>query len=314
MNGLAQVPASLVSQVEQVKTLLRNRHAESTRRAYAADLLAFKGWADKHGVEALPATPQSVALFLAAQAAEGKRPATLQRRLAAIRHLHREAGHPSPTDAEVVTAAMAGVRRTLGAAQRQVAPATAELLQSMLGVCGADLVGKRDRALLALGFGGAFRRSELVALRVEDLEFATEGLKVRLQRSKTDQDGVGQTVPVLDGPRLSVKAAISDWMTAAGIESGPLFRRLIKGGTVTPDSLTDRSVANIIKERAEQAGLDANQFSGHSLRAGFLTSAAANGADLWKMAEVSRHRKIETLRTYVRQAQAFQGHAGAAFM
>jgi site-specific recombinase XerD len=314
MNALAQVPASLVSQVEQVKTLLRNRHAESTRRAYAADLLAFKSWADEHGVEALPATPQSVALFLAAQASEGKRPATLQRRLAAIRHLHREAGYPSPTDAEVVTAAMAGVRRTLGAAQRQVAPATAERLQAMLAACGTDLVGKRDRALLALGFGGAFRRSELVALRVEDLEFATEGLKVRVQRSKTDQDGAGQTVPVLDGPRLSVKAAISDWMTAAGIDSGPLFRRLIKGGTVTPDSLTDRSVANIIKERAEQAGLDANQFSGHSLRAGFLTSAAANGADLWKMAEVSRHRKIETLRTYVRQAQAFQGHAGAAFM
>ena len=314
MNALAEVPASLVSQVEQVKTLLRNRHAESTRRAYAADLLAFKGWADKHGVEALPATPQSVALFLAAQASEGRRPATLQRRLAAIRHLHREAGYPSPTDAEVVTAAMAGVRRTLGASQRQVAPATAERLQAMLAACGTDLVGKRDRALLALGFGGAFRRSELVALRVEDLEFATEGLKVRVQRSKTDQDGAGQTVPVLDGPRLSVKAAISDWMTAAGIESGPLFRRLIKGGTVTPDSLTDRSVANIIKERAEQAGLDATQFSGHSLRAGFLTSAAANGADLWKMAEVSRHRKIETLRTYVRQAQAFQGHAGAAFM
>jgi len=314
MNALTQVPASLVPQVEQVKTLLRNRHAESTRRAYAADLLAFKGWADQHGIDALPATPESVALFLAAQASEGKRPATLQRRLAAIRHLHREAGYPSPTDAEVVTAAMAGCRRTLGAAQRQVAPATAERLQSMLGVCGADLVGKRDRALLALGFGGAFRRSELVALRVEDLEFAQEGLKVRVQRSKTDQDGIGQTVPVLDGPRLSVKAAVSDWMTAAGIESGPLFRRLIKGGTVTQDSLTDRSVANIIKDRAEQAGLDANQFSGHSLRAGFLTSAAANGADLWKMAEVSRHRKIETLRTYVRQAQAFQGHAGAAFM
>jgi integrase len=184
----------------------------------------------------------------------------------------------------------------------------------MLAACGTNLVGKRDRALLALGFGGAFRRSELVALRVEDLEFAKEGLKVRVQRSKTDQDGAGQTVPVLDGPRLSVKAAVSDWMAAAGIDSGPLFRRLIKGGTVTPDSLTDRSVANIIKERAEQAGLDANRFSGHSLRAGFLTSAAANGADLWKMAEVSRHRKIETLRTYVREAQAFQGHAGSGFM
>jgi site-specific recombinase XerD len=314
MNALAQVPASLMPQVEQVKTLLRNRHAESTRRAYAADLLAFKGWADKHGVEALPATPHSVALFLADQASEGRRPATLQRRLAAIRHLHREAGYPSPTDAEVVTAAMAGVRRTLGASQRQVAPATAERLQAMLAACGTNLVGKRDRALLALGFGGAFRRSELVALRVEDLEFAKEGLKVRVQRSKTDQDGAGQTVPVLDGPRLSVKAAVSDWMAAAGIDSGPLFRRLIKGGTVTPDSLTDRSVANIIKERAEQAGLDANRFSGHSLRAGFLTSAAANGADLWKMAEVSRHRKIETLRTYVREAQAFQGHAGSGFM
>jgi integrase len=137
---------------------------------------------------------------------------------------------------------------------------------------------------------------------------------MRIQRSKTDQDGTGQTVPVLDGPGLSVKAAVSDWMAAAGIDSKPLLRRLIKGGTVTPDSLTDRSVANIIKVRAEQAGLDAGRFSGHSLRAGFLTSAAANRADLWKMAELARHRKIQTLRTYVREAQAFQGHAGAAFM
>lgn len=252
-------------------------------------------------------------MFLADQATQGKRPATLMRRLAAIRHLHQESGLATPTDAEHVKSTMAGIRRTTGTAQRQVAPATHDKVRAMLEACGEDLRGKRDRALLALGFGGAFRRSELAALRVEDLHFADEGLRVQLNRSKTDQEGAGQQVPVLDGQRLRVKAAVRDWLEAAGIESGLVFRQITKAGRVL-GSLTDRSVAEIVKRRAEQAGLDADQFSGHSLRAGFLTSAAASGASIFKMMEISRHRKVDTVRGYVRHAEAFKDHAGAAFM
>lgn len=308
------LPAALRADAEAAKGLIRARHATATRRAYGSDVLAFKAWTDRHGLAALPASPETVVLFLAAQAGQGKRPATIQRRLAAIRHLHREAGHLSPTDSEIVSAAMAGIRRTAGVAQRQAAPATGDVVQTMLATCGSDLVGKRDRALLAIGFGGALRRSELVALMVEDLEETDEGIRVRLRRSKTDQDAAGQVVPVLDGPRLAVKVALAAWLAAAGITSGPVFRSLGKGGRVSANALTDRSVAAIVKARAEQAGLDAGKFSGHSLRAGFLTTAAASGASVWKMAEVSRHRKIETLRGYVRMAEQFTNHAGQGFM
>jgi len=209
---------------------------------------------------------------------------------------------------------MAGIRRTAGTAQRQVAPATADRLRAMLDACGDDLQGLRDRALLALGFGGALRRSELVAITVADIEASDEGLMVRLVRSKTDQEGAGQKVPVLDGPRLRVRAALQAWIEAAGITEGPVFRTLTRGGNTRPRALTDRSVADIVKRRAEQAGLDPALFSGHSLRAGFLTSAATTGATVFSMMAVSRHRKIETLATYVRTAQAFKDHAGSAFM
>lgn len=308
-----QLPAELAPVVDVAKQLMRQRHADATRRAYAADVLAFRGWCDLAGLSALPALPSTVALFLADQSVKGKRPSTLMRRLAAIRYLHREAGHQSPTDDESVKATLSGVRRTAGTAPRQVAPATAERVRAMLDACGDSLQGKRDRALLALGFGGAFRRSELVALNVDDLEDAEHGVRIHVRASKTDQEGAGQVVPVLDGARVRVKALLRDWLDAAGITSGPVFRQITRSGRIL-DRLTDRSVANIIKARAESAGMNPDQFSGHSLRAGFLTSAAASGANLFKMMEVSRHRKVDTVRGYVRQAEAFKDHAGMAFM
>jgi site-specific recombinase XerD len=310
----AGLPAGLQDDVEQAKQFIRARHADATRRAYAADVLAFKAWCDSRQVDALPATPQAVAMFLSAQASEGKRPATLARRLAAIRHLHREAGHSTPTDSELVKAALAGIKRTEGTAQRQVAPATADKVRAMLEACGGDLRGLRDRAVLALGFGGALRRSELAGLRVDDIEVVEAGLRVHLRRSKTDQDGAGQVVPVLDGASLRVKVALQAWLEAAQIADGPIFRPIAKSGRVQLGALTDRSIANTVKQRAEQAGLDPEQFSGHSLRAGFLTSAAAAGASLFKMMEVSRHRKVDTVRGYVRMAEHFKDHAGSAFM
>ena len=318
MNALTvtanTLPASLQLEADQAREFIRARHSDATRKAYGSDVLAFKAWADQHGLVAAPAAMETVVLFITALAGQGKRPATIQRKLAAIRHLHRGAGFPSPTDSEVVTAAMAGIRRVTGVAQRQVAPATGDRVEAMLLTCGDSLGGKRDRALLALGFGGAFRRSEIAALRVEDVEINDAGLRVHLRRSKTDQDGAGQVVPVLDGARISVKAALADWLAAAKIASGPVFRAVTKTGKVMDNALTDRSVADIVKNHASAAGLDATLFSGHSLRSGFLTTAAAHGASLFKMMEVSRHRKVDTVRGYVRMADQFKNHAGSAFM
>jgi site-specific recombinase XerD len=305
---------SLRPEIEQAKTYIRARHSDATRRCYAADLQAFNRWCESRGLPALPAHSDTVVLFLAAQAAKGQKPATIVRKLAAIRHLHREAGHPTPTDSDAVRATLAGIKRDTGTAQRQAAPATADRLMLMLAACGDDLVGKRDRALLAIGFGGALRRSELVGLRVEDIEQADEGLRIHMARSKTDQEGHGQVVPVLDGVRLKVKAALADWMEAAGITAGPIFRSVAKGGKLGDGQLTDRSVSAIVKKLAKRAGLDPALFSGHSLRAGFLTSAAASGASLFKMMDVSRHKKVDTVQGYVRMAEQFKDHAGAAFM
>jgi len=308
------LPVNLAPAMESARGYVEASRSSATRKAYAADWQVFCGWCQDQGLAPLPATPATVALFLAAEASRGRKPATVTRRCAAIRFAHKLQGFSTPTGEAAVTEVLAGIRRVHGAAPRRVAPATAERLVSMLAACGSDLRGLRDRALLIVGFGGALRRSELVAIRVEDVEVTADGIKVTLPRSKTDQEGAGQVVAILDGPRLRVKASIAAWKAAAGIEAGPLFRSIMKNESVQDRAITDRTVADIVKARAKAAGLDPAMFSGHSLRAGFLTSAASSGAGLFKMMEVSRHRSVETVRHYVRRAELFKDHAGAAFM
>ena len=184
----------------------------------------------------------------------------------------------------------------------------------MLALCPDTLTGKRDRALLALGFAGAFRRSELVALQVEDLVETPDGLRVLIRRSKTDQEGQGAEVAILRGCRLRPVEAVQAWLAAAEICTGPVFRSVAKGGRVQAVPLSAFSAAQIVKTYAERAGLDPVQFAGHSLRSGFLTSAAEAGASVFKMMEVSRHKSVDTLRSYVRRADLFHEHAGAAFL
>jgi integrase len=174
---------------------------------------------------------------------------------------------------------------------------------------GQGLIAVRDRALLLLGFAGAFRRSELVGLDCEDLEETAEGLKITILRSKTDQEREGATIAVIRGSVACPVEALRAWLGAAAITKGPVFRSIRKGGQVG-DRLTDRSVAEIVKRHAKRVGLDPVLFAGHSLRAGFLTSAATRGASIFKMMDVSRHRSVETLRGYVRDAEIFKGHAG----
>ena len=173
------------------------------------------------------------------------------------------------------------------------------------------LRGKRDRALILLGFAGAFRRSELVDLDVADIEENELGLLVTLRRSKTDQESAGAIIAVIRGTVACPVRALSDWLIAAEITSGPLFRPINKANEVSRARLTSRSVADVVKAMARRIGMDDESFSGHSLRSGFLTSAASNGASIFKMMDVSRHRSIETLRGYVRDSEIFKDQAGA---
>ncbi len=316
MTSLAIITAD--SPAEEASAILAYGLAEksnATRRAYRADMALFQDWCQlRRGIEALGAPPEAVAAFLTGQAGVGVSPVTLTRRTAAIAYAHDLAGLPSPTKHGAVRAVLRGIRRTTGTAPVQKAPATAERLATMLEAIPADtLRDKRDRALLLFGFAGAFRRSELVALEVADLAFEPEGVRVTIRRSKTDQEGRGHEIAIPRGTKLRPVAAMQDWLKAAGISVGPVFRSVDRHGKAR-GPLTPQSVALVVKQRAEAAGLDPAAFAGHSLRAGFLTSAAAAGADVLAMMEVSRHKRVETLQGYIRKAKLFERHAGSAFL
>jgi integrase len=235
--------------------------------------------------------------------------------LAAIQYAHQNAGHEPPTNAEPVKATLRGIRRTLGTtARNRKAPATAARAKAMARSVPDSLIGIRDRAILLLGFAGAFRRSELVALDVADIESSDQGLRITIRRSKTDQDGEGAVVAIAPGTTECPALALLTWLGAAGIIKGPVFRSINRAGKISKTPLSDRSVANIVKTYAGRVGLDAREFSAHSLRSGFLTSAAANGASIFKMMDVSRHKSIDTLRGYVRDAELFKNHAGTGLL
>ena len=176
------------------------------------------------------------------------------------------------------------------------------------------LIGLRDRALLLLGFAGAFRRSELVALNVADIRECEAGLRVRISRSKTDQEAQGVTIGIVPGAVACPVRAIKAWLEAAKIMDGPLFRSIAKGERISTERLSDKSVADIVKRHVARLGLDPAAFGGHSLRAGFLTSAAAKGASIFKMMDTSRHKSVDTLRGYVRDAELFRDHAGIGLL
>src|SRR5437764_569040 len=307
------LPAALAPDLTRAAELAREEKAAATRRAYGSDFRIFQAWCRDRGVSALPAPAESVAAFLAHDVGTGTRPSTLGRRVAAIRYAHKLAGHPTPTDDERVKATMRGIRRSFGTAPRKKAPATAERIISMALAAGDDMKGLRDRALLLVGFAGAFRRSELVALNCEDIEESELGFKVTIRHSKTDQEGQGQVIAIVRGSIACPVAALRAWLTAAGVTTGPVFCSVKKGGNVG-ERLSAQSVADIVKAYAGRVGLDPALFAGHSMRSGFLTSAAKRGASIFKMMDQSRHRSVETLRGYVRDAEIFKEHAGAGLL
>jgi site-specific recombinase XerD len=310
----ASTGALTVAEIDATMAYAEAEKAESTRRAYESDWCDFAAWCAARGASPLPAHVGIVAAYLSDLADGGRKSSTIGRRAAAIAHRYKLAGHEPPTSAEAVRAVLRGIRRTIGAAPEKQA-ATADVLTTMLGcVPTGTLKGKRDRALLSLGFAEALRRSELVALEVGDLALVADGFRLTVRKSKTDQEGEGAEIAIPRGYRLRPVEAVQTWLAAAEISAGPLFRPVLKGGRIQPEALTAFSVALIVKHYAERAGLDPKNFAGHSLRAGFCTSAAEAGASIFKIAEVSRHASVDVLRGYVRRADLFREHAGAAFL
>jgi site-specific recombinase XerD len=313
------LPALSDGEISAARGYAEASRATSTRRAYEGDWRRFSQWCLERGAPALPASPALVAVYLSALAEAGKTPPTIGRALAAIAHTHKRAGLTAPHRADggqVIAEVLAGIRRSRLTAPDRKAPADAELLLVLLrSIEGDGLLALRDRALLAFGMALAARRSELVALDVANLEWGEEGVRVSIHRSKTDQTAEGAVVAVPEGRRIKPVVHLRAWLAAAAITEGPIFRPLWKGGQRVRDArLSDHAVARILQARAEAAGLDPARYGGHSLRAGFVTAAARAGADVWKIQQVSRHRSMQVLSGYVRDARLFDDHAGEPFL
>lgn len=326
---------------ERVDRYVGRASADATLRAYKSDWRLFCAWCRESGYRPLPATPSTVAAFLTLLAETGFVPleprrtktgkllprkapsplgkATIGRRLAAIVFAHRAADLEPPTsqpDAARLEKAMRAIRRE----KRDDLPdkkraADGDVMRDMLrSITGDDLRAYRDRALLAIGMAGAFRRSELVEVTVGRVAEDARGLLIRIPSSKTDQDGDGQTVAILDGRRLEPVLHYNAWIEKAGISSGPVFRKLTPQGRLTEKAMSAQGVALVVKAAAVAAGYPPEFFSGHSLRAGFLTEAGRQSANLFKMKEHSRHSSLEMVAEYVRDHERFREHAGEGFL
>jgi site-specific recombinase XerD len=286
--------------------------SENTRRAYRSDFEHFDGWCRKQRLEALPAEAVTVVLYITDLANRlDLRPATIQRRLTAIAQTHQNAGVESPTRSAAVREVWSGIRRSKSTAQMRKSPLKTEDLRAILGAMSHGPLAARDRALLLLGFAGAFRRSELVSLDVEDLEVRAEGLVTSLRRSKTDQEGQGTSKPIPHGrdARTCPVQAVQAWLEVAQLTSGPLFRSINRHGQVQASRLSDKAVALVVKRRARAAGFDDDRFSGHSLRAGFATQAAMVGASDRLIMAQTGHKSVGMVHRYIREGRLFADSA-----
>jgi integrase len=310
-NESLGVPVPAPACVEEFREKAK---AANTRRAYRADWEHFALWCGTRGRAALPATPDTVAWCLAENAPQLK-VATLQRRLAAISKTHQAAGWPSPASRShaIVRETWKGIRRVQGIAQIAKSPLLPADLRRIASVLPSGLAGTRDRALLLLGFAGALRRSELVGLNFEDLDFREEGLVVTVRRSKTDQEGEGREIGVPYGsdPATCPFRAVRAWVRVSGIGGGALFRPVDRSGNLGQGRLSDKSVALLVKRYTKAIGKDSASFSGHSLRAGLVTAAALAGVSERSIMAQTGHRSADMVRRYVRGCSLFQDNAAA---
>lgn len=299
------------AEAARLRDLLDDATAPATRRAYATDWRDFATWCEARAVMSLPAEPTTVARYVADLDAQGRKVATIRRRVTAISVAHQARGHETPTRALVVRKVLSGITRRQGAAQDAKAPVLPDDLRLMIAELDDTLAGRRDKALLLLGFAGAFRRSELVGLAVADLQFRREGLVVTIRRSKTDQEGEGAQLGIPKGRdrALCPVRAVESWLKASAIVEGPLFRPIDRHGNIKAKALADVEVWRLVKRLAEAVGLDPADYGGHSLRAGLATAAAAAGAEERDIMRQTRHKSERVMRRYIRGAKLFDRNA-----
>lgn len=294
---------------EAVRRLIASSLSENTTRAYRSDIGELEKWGGE-----LPWSPELVAEYLASNAGI-LAVATLLRRLASAAKAHRALGSTDPTKTEVVNATMRGIRRTYGQPQRQAAALLREDLIAICRAMGGGVRERRDRALILLGFAGAFRRSELTAIDVEDIEEVRQGMVVHVRTSKTDQYGRGRKIAIPYGrSELCPVAAVQDWKSHSSIVSGALFRPVDRHSNVGSRRITAEAVCSVIRERCAAAGYDPAGFSGHSLRAGLVTSAAIAGASTYKIRQQTGHASDAMLQRYVRDGEMWVGNAAGAVL
>lgn len=301
-------PSSPVApSLEQVREYIRASKAANTLRGYQSDWRDFCAWCEAQSSCPLPATPETVASYIA-ECAERLKVGSIQRRLNAIAEAHKAVGLESPTHSPMVSNTMKGIRRTLGTAAVQKAPTLTGDIRAMVDATDAGIIGARDRALILLGFAGAFRRSELVGLGVEDCAFGKDGLTVTLRRSKVDQVGAGRKIGIPYGANSETcpVRVLQAWIDEAAITGGTLFRSINRHGKVQPGRLSGIDVARVVKKLALRAGLDAAKYAGHSLRAGHATSAAIAGASERSIMNQTGHRSVQMVRRYIRDGNLFR--------
>ncbi|KJD42650.1 integrase [Paenibacillus terrae] len=311
-NELDKAEETLKFLLEQKKEYISNSKAKNTVKSYSSDWQHFTQWCKHNQLGYLPTNDENYSLYLSSLAIEGYRVSTIRRRMSSIAQAHLVAGHPSPTTAHIKVV-WAGIRRVHGASEIGKLPVVIDILKLMLNELPDKLQGIRDRAVLLIGFAGAFRRSELVSLDIEFVSIVREGLIIQLNKSKTDQEGKGESIGIPYGSfeeTCPVRAYI-DWIQAANLKSGPVFRSINRHNQVSQSRLSDKSVALIVKRYVNEAGLDEKLYAGHSLRAGLATTAAMLGKSERAIMDQTRHRSEAMVRKYIRMGSIFKENAAS---
>jgi site-specific recombinase XerD len=294
---------------------LQNSKANNTVRAYKSDFNDFGLFCVKNGFKSLPSEPKIISLYLTYLSTKGVKMSTLKRRLVSIGVIHKLKGYYLDTKHPSIIENIMGIKRRKGSSQKGKKPLIIRDLKHVINAIDEtkyeEIKKLRDRSIILIGFSGGFRRNEIVSLDYDDLDFVQEGLKIRLKRSKTDQFGEGSVkgLPYFDNSQYCPVVSISKWLKISKIHSGPLFRRFIKGSKLSENRLSDQTVALLIKDYLKIAGIESRNYSGHSLRSGFATSAAESGAEERSIMAMTGHKTTQMVRRYIREANIFKNNA-----
>ena len=300
---------------EETLLNLKSSKAENTVRAYKSDYNDFGLFCAKNGFKSLPSEPKIVALYLTHLSTKDCKISTLKRRLVSIGMIHRLKGYYLDTKHPSIIENILGIKRRKGTIQKSKKPILINELKLLINAIDQENKEEikilRDRSIILIGFSGGFRRNELVSLDYDDLDFVSEGLKINLRRSKTDQFGEGslKALPYFDNFNYCPVISIQKWIKISNIKSGALFRRFNKGLNLSENRLTDQTVALLIKKYLKLAGIDCKNYSGHSLRSGFATSAAESGAEERSIMSMTGHKSTEMVRRYIKEANLFKNNA-----